>query len=398
MTALRVAALLAVVFLSGCAALRLQPAATPPSLSLTAVDFGQLPGWGTDHPAQAMAAFSRSCARLALAPPDQRLGGEGEAARLGGQAGQWRAVCAAARALPPGDDAAARQLLEADFQPYAVADGERRRGLFTGYYEPEVPGSPVRSAAFPTPLLTRPSDLIQVDLGDFFDDLKGRRTAGRVEDGRLVPYYDRASIEAGALAGRRLDLLYLQNPVDLFFLQIQGAGRIDLPDGRVVRVGFDGQNGRPYVPIGKLLSDRGQIPPDQVSEQSIRAWLAAHPDRAQAVMDENPSYVFFREVPGLRPDEGPPGALGVALTPERSIAVDRAFIPLGAPVWIDTTDPLDGTPLRRLMVAQDLGGAIRGPVRADIFFGWGAQARARAGRMNQPGTEYLLLPKAVPAG
>ena len=391
----RAAAVLAAGWLAGCAA---QPSpAGPPSLGLTPVGFAELPGWGADHVAEAAAAFSRSCARLALAPPDQALGGEGEAARRGGQAGQWSAVCAAARALPPGDDRAARLLLEADFQPYAVSDAGRRRGLFTGYYEPEVAGSPQPGDAFPVPLLRRPSDLIQVDLGDFFDDLKGRRTAGRVEQGRLVPYYARAAIEAGALAGRRLDLLYLASPVDLFFLQIQGAGRIDLPDGRVVRVGFDGQNGRAYVPIGKLLSERGQIPADQVSEQSIRAWLAAHPDRAKAVMDENPSYVFFREVPGLRPDEGPPGALGVPLTPGRSIAVDRRFIPLGAPVWIDTADPLGGAPLRRLMVAQDLGGAITGPVRTDIFFGWGAQARERAGRMNQPGTEYLLLPKP-PAG
>ena len=180
--------------------------------------------------------------------------------------------------------------------------------------------------------------------------------------------------------------------MDAFFLEIQGSGRVDLPGGKVIRVSYAGQNGRPYVPIGRVLADRGQIPLDQVSLQSIRAWLDAHPDQAAAMMDQNPSYVFFREIDDLRPDQGPPGALGVALTPGRSAAVDRTYIPLGAPLFVATTDPVTGAKLQRLLVAQDLGGAIRGPVRADIFFGWGKEAEDRAGRMRQPGTSYLLLP------
>ena len=175
---------------------------------------------------------------------------------------------------------------------------------------------------------------------------------------------------------------------------MQGAGRVRLPDGSIVRVTYDGQNGRTYVPIGRVLVDRGEMTLDQVSMQSIRAWLVAHPSEAAGVMDANPSYVFFREVPDAPPDQGPPSTLGVPLSPGRSIAVDKTFVPLGAPVWIDTRDPVDGAKLQRLMMAQDLGGAIRGPIRADIFFGWGKDAEERAGRMRQPGEEILLLPKA----
>ncbi len=215
-----------------------------------------------------------------------------------------------------------------------------------------------------------------------------------MSNGTLIPYFDRSEIEHGALSGKRAELLYLADPVDAFFLQIQGSGRVTLPTGAVVRVTYSGQNGRPYVPIGRVLSASGDIAPADVSMQSIRAWLNAHPDRAASVMDQNPSYVFFRELPNSDPNEGPPGALGAALTPGRSIAVDRAFIPLGAPVWIATTDPLDGSALERLMVAQDLGGAIRGPVRADLFFGWDAAAAERAGKMRQTGREFVLLPKS----
>jgi membrane-bound lytic murein transglycosylase A len=268
--------------------------------------------------------------------------------------------------------------------------------LFTGYFEPEVSGSRSPGGVFRTPMLGRPGDLVQVDLGDFVDDLKGRAIVGRLQDGKLVPYYDRAQIEAGALAKRRLELLWLADPIDAYFLQVQGSGRVDLPDGRVVRVSYAGQNGRRSVLIGKVLAERGDIPLEQISLQSIRAWLVAHPDKATEVLDQNPSYVFFREVNNLRPDEGPPGALGVPLTPGRSIAIDRGFLPMGAPVYVATTDPVSREPLQRLTVAQDVGGAIRGPVRADIFFGWGHDAEDRAGRMREHGTEYVLLPKPPP--
>jgi membrane-bound lytic murein transglycosylase A len=354
------------------------------------VGFDRLPGWGQDHPAEALAPFVAGCARMG-----DNLGGSGEAAVRGGNAAGWAAACNAARVVRPGDDAAARAFFEANFQPYAVAADGRETGLFTGYYEPEVRGSRSPGAGYDVPLLSRPTDLVQIDLGAFAEDLKGRRIGGRINGGNMVPYYDRSEIVGGALRGKRLELIWLANPVDAFFLQIQGSGRVRLPDNRVARVTYSGQNGRPYVAIGKVLAERGAIPLEQVSMQSIRSWLDSHPAEAADVMDRNPSYVFFRELTGVRAEDGPPGALGAALTPGRSVAVDRSYIPLGAPVFLDTTDPVKGQPIQRMMVAQDLGGAIKGPVRADIFFGWGHDAEEVAGRMRGTGREYLLLPKAA---
>lgn len=362
------------------------------TMALTPVGFDRLPGWADEHPAQAVPAFLAGCAALARA--DQGLGGAGEAARRGGTPQQWQPACDAARALPPGDGAA-RTFFETFFQPWAISGNGSPNGLFTGYYEPEVRGARSPGGVYRTPLMSRPTDMVQVDLGQFTPDLKGRHITGRLEKGLLVPYYDRAAIVAGALDHQRVGLLWLADPIDAFFLQIQGSGRVRLPDGRVVRVTYAGQNGRPYVPIGRVLADRGAIPLDQVSMQTIRAWLVAHPDQASAVMNQNPSYVFFRELIGIRPEEGPPGALGAPLTPGRSVAVDRAYLPLGAPLWIDTTDPITGARLQRLMLAQDTGGAINGPVRADVFWGWGPEAEERAGRMRQPGADYILLPRAV---
>jgi membrane-bound lytic murein transglycosylase A len=391
--AARAIAALAALALAAC--VQQPPALTGHGVTMTLspVGFDRLPGWPDEHPAQALPAFLAGCAVLA-GNPDQDLGGAGEAASRGGNPRQWRDACEAARALPPGD-AAARGFFETWFQPWAVTDGNDPKGLITGYYEPEVRGARSPGGIYRTPLLGRPTDMVQVDLGEFVPDLKGRRITGRLQQGQLMPYWDRAAIEAGALDRQRLGILWLADPIDAFVLQIQGSGRVRLADGRVARVSYAGQNGRPYVPIGRVLADRGAIPLDQVSLQSIRAWLLAHPDQAAEVMNQNPSYVFFREVIGARPDDGPPGSLGAPLTPGRSVAVDRNFIPLGAPVWLDTTDPLTGGALRRLMLAQDIGGAIKGPVRADVFWGWGPEAEKRAGSMRQPGSEYVLLPRAV---
>lgn len=375
--------------LAGCAATAPPPEQPAPMATLTRVGFADLPGWTEDDPRDALRSFQRSCGRLAALPADAALGGHAWA----GPARIWVAVCNDAAAV--GDDPErARAFLEARFTPWAVAEGSRDEGLITGYYEPRLRGARRPTPPFLTPVLRRPDDLIEVDLAAFSDDLRGRRIAGRVEGGRLVPYPERAEIESGALDGRGLELAWVDDPVDRFFLEIQGSGRVLLDDGRELRVGYAAQNGRPYRAIGRDLVAIGAIPKDQVSMQSIRRWLKANPERARAIMHRNPSFVFFTEVTGLAPTDGPLGALGVPLTAGRSLAVDRRHLPLGALLWLDTTLPTaaEPTPLRRLVVAQDVGGAITGIVRGDLFIGTGDEAGEIAGRMRQTGRLWILVP------
>lgn len=386
---------LAALALAACAA-PAPPTGKAPALTLTPVAFTDLPGWQQDHLSAALPALRRECSALATLPAEAKLGGGIPATQPGGHAGDWRRLCAAAASVAPDDDAGARAMLERELQPYAISDNGQAQGLFTGYYEPEVAGALHRGGRYQTPLLRRPTDLVQADLGDFATDLKGRTISGRLSGTHLVPYYDRAQIEAGVLDQQKLALMFLADPIDAFFLQIQGSGRVRLADGQILRVNYDAQNGRPYVPIGRLLVERGELARNKVSMQTIRAWLEAHPDQAPALMNANPSYVFFRTAPGLPANVGAPGALGVPLTPQRSLAVDRHFIPLAAPVFVATSSPLDGTPWQHLLLAQDIGGAIKGPVRGDIFFGWGAAAETLAGTMQQKGAAYLLLPRAAP--
>ncbi len=267
--------------------------------------------------------------------------------------------------------------------------------MFTGYYEPLLDGSRQRSERFDVPLYRKPDDIIEIDLERFHDRFEGQTISGRLTADSFEPYYERAEIAAGALTGRGLEVVWVDDAVEAFFLHIQGSGRVRLAEGGEMRVGYAGQNGRPYYAIGRELVARGEMTLEQVSLQSIRAWLAAHPSEAHAVMAVNPSYIFFRQLDG----EGPIGSLGVPLTPRRSLAVDAAHLPLGAPLWLDATAPrADGSgdaPLRRLMVAQDTGGAIRGAVRGDVFWGHGAAAEAIAGRMKHPGRLWILLPRGL---
>lgn len=378
------------------------PEKPPPGLSLRLErsSFTDLPGWPEDRTAEALPALLRSCAKILARPADQAVGPDG----LAGTAEDWRAPCAAAEAVPAGDHQAARAYFTAWFTPFAVtrvdADGETGEGLFTGYYEVELDGALTPRPGFAAPLYARPADLVNVNLGDFRPELKGEAIVGRVEDGRLVPYPDRAAIDGGALAGQGAELLWVADPVDAFFLQIQGSGRVRLVEGGTVRVGFAASNGRPFYGIARDLIDRGVLPKEDASMQAVRDWLRAHPEEAAALMQKNPRYIFFRKIEGLDAlADGPIGAQGVPLTPMRSLAVDTAFLPLGAPLWLDTTwppgSPQAGQPLRRLMVAQDTGGAIKGPVRGDFFWGTGEAALALAGGMKQKGHYYLLLPNSV---
>lgn len=345
----------------------------PDGRVLTPATFADLPGWEEDDPSAALAAFRRSCRRLRSEV-------------------NWSPACeAAAQATSP------RAFFESNFQPFAVSAGGDPEGLFTGYYEPLLQGSRKRSDRYRVPLYVRPPDLVMVDLGEFREELKGQRIAGRVEEGDLVPYPDRKAIEEGALSGRDLELVWVDDPADAFFLQIQGSGRVRLDDGSEMRVGYAAQNGHPYFAIGKDLVERRAMPKDEVSMQSIRRWLEQNPDLADGVMARNASYVFFEELKGRLKEDGPLGAQGVPLTPGRSLAVDLKHWTLGTPVWLDTRAPSPrqgepDRPLRRLMVAQDTGGAIRGVVRGDVFWGHGGEAAEVAGRMKHPGKMWVLLP------
>lgn len=365
--------------------------------------FEELPGWANDRLGEALDAFRRSCrvrqSRPAEAPLDPRTGAESAYGRVG----DWADVCRLAETVPEGDPAA-NEFFEAHFTPVSVEGPDGPAGLFTGYYEPEIKGARDRSGPYQTPLLARPPDLVTADLGLFDPELEGERIRGRVAGGRFIPYPARADIERDAQAmaglGGRV-LAWVADPVDAFFMHIQGSGRILLEDGSVIRLGFAEKNGRPYTAIGRVLIDQGALERDAVSMQTIRAWLAENPDRAEDVLRRNESYIFFKEIPVDDPALGPPGAGGAPLTAGRSLAVDRRFHALGAPVWLDAEAPLGpgGTaqPYRRLMIAQDTGSAIIGQVRGDVFWGSGAEAGERAGRMKHQGRLAVLLPKALAA-
>jgi membrane-bound lytic murein transglycosylase A len=354
--------------LAGCA---VQPSGQPQPMlaggeTLSTLPVSALPGWSADDAAAALTAFVRGCKAIALMPPDQQLGGAGVIATLAGQAGLWQAPCAAAITITPGDGAAAQSFFATYFAAYQIGGS----ATITGYFEPEYPGSKNLTSADRVPLYAKPAD----------------------PELAALP---RAAIDHNALYRKAPVTAYLSNPVDAFMLQIQGAGRILLPDGRTLRVGFDGQNGQPYTPIGRILVADGDLSAGDVSFQSISAWLKSHPAEAPFIMEQNARYVYLRPLGDLPDDEGAPGTLGIPLTAGRSLAVDSAVIPLGMPVFIDTTDPLTGAPLQSLTIAQDTGGGIHGASAADLFFGAGPQAEAIAGQMHQPGHLYLLLPRSA---
>ena len=308
----------------------------------------------------------------------------------------WKEPCTVARDVNARDSAAIRQFFEAFFVPHQVrnADGSDS-GLVTGYYEPLLHGARKRGGGFQTPLHRAPEDLLTIDLANVYPELKGMRLRGRLQGNKVVAYPPRAElIKSGSLDGK--ELVWVDDPIDAFFLQVQGSGRVQLAEnGSTVRLAYADQNGYPYKSIGKYLVDRGDLTLDQASAQGIKAWYVAHPERRQELLNANPSYVFFKEEPIADPKKGPKGALGVPLTPMRSIAIDSAFLPLGAPVYLSTTQPNNGSPLQRLVMAQDTGGAIKGAVRADFFWGFGAEAGEKAGKMKQRGMMWVLLPKSI---
>jgi membrane-bound lytic murein transglycosylase A len=382
-----VLALAALLLLAACE--KKPPVEVPDRLLLVPTTFEQIPGWREDALGEAVPALARSCARLRGQADDRPVGPGGGG--LAGTAADWRPACAAMDAVPPGDNGAARAALETWFAPFKAMNNERADGLFTGYYEAELRGALAPDDTYRVPLYGKPADLVAADLGLFRTDLSGQQILGRVAEGSLVPYYTRAEIDAGALRGQNLELLWSNDPVDVFFLQVQGSGQVHLPDGTVRRVGFAASNGLEFYAIGRALLEEGKVSRDDASMQSIRDWLRAHPAESAEMMRRNSRFVFFRWIEG----DGPIGSQGVALTPGRSLAVDPAFVPLGVPVFLDTTWPASERPLRRLVVAQDTGSAIKGPLRGDLFWGAGEPALAQAGRMKQRGAVYILLPMPV---
>lgn len=349
-------------------------------------------GWEDDDQSAALRAFRLSCARLLTLPDDRPM-----ADATFGKVADWRPACAAAVRDTTTDAAGARAFFQTWFRPVAIRNNGDDIGLFTGYFEPELTGHTEKAGPFQVPIYAPPADYVQADLGAFRADLKGQRIVGRVVNGRLKPADTRAEIDGGALEGRAEVLLWVDDPVDAFFLHIQGSGLVKMADGDVVRVGYAGTNGHTYHAIGRSLVASGAMLQDAVSMQSIRAWLADNPDKAAALMQENASYIFFQRLDG----DAPIGAQGVPLTPGRSLAVDDAWLPYGLPLWVDTvtTDRQaavgDPKHFRRLMIAQDTGGAITGIVRGDVYWGTGDDAGAIAGQMREAGRYYGLLPRAL---
>ncbi|MBV9858657.1 MAG: MltA domain-containing protein [Alphaproteobacteria bacterium] len=352
------------VLLAGCAA----PFGTQsPRLSLSPSTFDQIRGWPQNTAASAVPAFLKSCARLTGRPDAAPLDPAARSADFG-RVGDWRPLCRDAAALPRGDDVAARHFFEANFLPVLAGHGGDSDGVFTGYYEVELKGSRQRQGPYQTPVYRRPPELAA-----------------------LQPYFDRAAIEDGALSGRGLEVLWLADPADLLTLQTQGSGRVRLTDGTTTRLVYDGNNGRPTVAVDQLILAHGELPAARFTQNAVRAWMLSYPARAQAIRREDPAYAFFRE----RQGDGPVGAAGVVLTPERSLAVDRHYVPLGMPLWLEATDRYTGTQLRRLMVAQDTGDGVQGPVRGDVFWGSGPGAQTRGSDLYAGGRYWLLLPRTV---
>ena len=358
-------------------------------LVLSQADYDDLPGWRKDRHTEFLAAFNRSCGRMLKRDPQRMFGPEG----VGGVYGDWQPACQAALMLDNPNDKMVRAFLEHWFIPWQARAGRFKRGLFTGYYEISLNGSRRRHGPYQIPLRRKPDDLVMLNLGEFRQDLAGHRLAGRVVNGSLKPYEDRAAIMRGALPhDADLSLVWVDSIIDAFFLHIQGSGMVSLAEGGHLRVGYDGQNGHPYYAIGRELIKREQLHRDEVSMQSIRTWLEEHPEQATEIMNMNRSYVFFR----VLSEDGPLGAEGLVLTPGRSLAVDRSKVPYGLPVWVDLDPPVAGEPpVRRLLVAQDTGGAIRGAVRGDLFWGHGPRAEYLAGQMKSEGRYWFLLPRTI---
>ena len=355
---------------------------------LTAVPLAQIEGWADDDHAAALATFQRSCAEILTGGR-----GFGRDVRFGGKRVDWLEVCESSAHAK-----SARQFFEEKFTALKVADPVRPEGLFTGYYEPEAEGSRTPGDGFDVPIYRKPDDLVTFDAAT---EKRLNLKYGRMLQGMPAGYLTRREIEEGALQGRGLEIVWLKSWVDAFFIHVQGSGRIRFEDGNTMRLAYGAKSGQPYTGIGGVLVERGVLTKDNMSMQALRAWMKDNPGEARALMWENKSFVFFREVKVDDPALGAPGAQLVSLTPFRSLAVDRSLWMFGTPVWLDAKVPSGPggamQDFRHLMVAQDTGTAIKGHVRGDVYWGWGGNAASVAGQMKSPGTMLVLLPKKLAA-
>ncbi|MCC3861820.1 murein transglycosylase A [Pseudemcibacter aquimaris] len=364
----------------------------PPEQEYREIPLAQLNGWNDDEHDKAFQSFQISCTRLLRYPDTREYNGFGLAA-------DWKPACEAASLLENANAIDARAFFESHFT--ALSFMKEEEGLFTGYYAPLYKGSKTRSEQYSAPLYAIPNDLQALNLGDFDQRLKGRSIIGEVENGKFVPYKDRKEIAQGALNDQNLELVWLEKEEDSFFLQIQGSGFIELESGEIMHMGYAQRNGRPYRAIGQFLIESGDVAREDMSLQAILDWMMKNPEKSDELMWKNPSYVFFQE----RKTDKPVGSLGVGLTPGRSLAVDRSHIPLGMPLWLETyqetatdNETMEQVPhLKRLVIAQDTGGAIKGKVRGDVYWGIGDEAELKAGPMKDRGMYYLLVPKKVAA-
>lgn len=375
------------------------PVRPAPTLTFSPVQFSELAGWSQSDPRQALNAFRRSCVVILGEPQDTPMGISGYA----GTAGDWANSCQRAFGTDAASVESARKYFEDEFVPVRLSQAGAD-GFFTGYFEPELRGSRTRHDQYQTPIYGVPSDLVKIDGAIYRDtaasDSFAMRMMMSIIMNRYVPYPARAEIERDGIPAS--PLFYVDDPVGAFFMEIQGSGRVVLDDGSIVRAAYAGQNGQPYTAIGAVLLERGELTSEEVSLQTIRAWLVAHPDQARELMDENESYIFFSEQPIGEPQVGANGAEGVSLTPGASLAVDPEFHPYGMPIWLEGTapDPDPAQPDRmfdQLLIAQDTGGAIHGPLRGDVYWGFGPDAAAVAGRMKNAARVTVLLPRAVGA-
>lgn len=364
----------------------------PPKFSFRQVGFNQLPGWHGAQFKKSLTAFQTSCKAFLKQNPDRVVG----TTKIDLQIKDWQPACVVALNLDPNNEQDAKKFFQEWFAPVEFYQGKPVKGLFTGYYMPALKGSYKKTDEYSVPLYEVPKDLVTVNLEDFIPRLKNRKLVGRVVGNKLVPYYTRAQINQGAIHDKAKVLLWIHSPIDRLFLEIQGSGIVDMDDGSRIFVGYDAQNGAPYTAIAGVLIKKGVMTKHTASMQAIKRYLEAHPKQMDKIINQNKSFVFFRKL-SL---DGALGSQGVTLTPGYSLAIDRNWIPMGAPLWLSTTRP-DSTnpdvnkPMQRLMIAQDTGGAIRGKVRGDVFWGGGDKATLIAGHMKNEGHYWLLLPRHV---